>query len=83
MATLLLRNVPDDIYHRLKKTAAEHHRSASQEAILVLKDALLYEPPTAPKPTWEEFAAEMQEFWNRLPADERTADEIIGYDELC
>ncbi len=39
------------------------------------------EPSTAPKPTWGEFAAEMQEFWDRPPADERTADEIIGYDE--
>ena len=81
MATLVLRNVPDDIYHRLKKTAEEHHRSITQEAIAMLKDALACKPPTAPKPTWEEFASEMRDFWDRLPADKRTPDEIIGYDE--
>jgi Arc/MetJ-type ribon-helix-helix transcriptional regulator len=32
------------------------------------------------KPSWEVFALEMQEFWNQLPVDNRTCDEIIGYD---
>lgn len=81
MATLVLRNVPDDLYQRLKETAAEHHRSMTQEAIITLKDALVAEPQTAPTPSWEAFALEMKEFWERLPADSRTPDEIIGYDE--
>lgn len=81
MATLVLRNVPDDLYQRLKETAAEHQRSMTQEAIVMLKGALAPEPDAVPKPTWEEFAAEMKDFWDRLPADDRTPDEIIGYDE--
>ncbi len=81
MATLILRNVPDDIYHSIKKTADEHHRSTAEEAIVMLKDALACESPTAPKPTWEEFAAEMKEFCDKLPADNRTSNEIIGYGE--
>ena len=81
MATLVLHNVPDEIYRHLKKTAAEHHRSMTQEAIVLLKDALACESPAVTKPTWEEFATEMKEFWDRLPADNRTSDDIIGYDE--
>ena len=41
MANLILHNVPDDLYDRLKETAAEHHRSITQEAIAMLKDALV------------------------------------------
>ena len=33
MPTLVLRNVPDDLYQRLKDTAADHRRSMTQEAI--------------------------------------------------
>jgi len=33
MPTLVLRNVPDDLYGRLKQAAADHRRSMAQEAI--------------------------------------------------
>ncbi len=33
MATLTLKNVPDDLYRRLKEQAAAHRRSLNQEAI--------------------------------------------------
>lgn len=47
MPTLVLRNVPDDLYQRLKVTAADHRRSMTQEVIVSLHGALLgrEEPP--------------------------------------
>ena len=40
MATLTLKNVPDDLYAQLKARAAEHRRSLNREAILCLEGAL-------------------------------------------
>jgi antitoxin FitA len=37
MATLTLKNVPDDLYERLKQRAARHRRSLNQEVIAVLE----------------------------------------------
>ena len=40
MAILQVRNLPDPVYTRLKEQAAENRRSVTQEAILLLEDAL-------------------------------------------
>ena len=40
MATLTLKNVPDDLYARLKQTAVEHRRSINSEAIICLESVL-------------------------------------------
>ncbi len=40
-ATLTLKNIPDEIYERLKSTAAENRRSMNSEAILRLESALM------------------------------------------
>ena len=45
MATMTLKNVPDEIYARLKETAARHRRSLNSEAILCLERALAPETP--------------------------------------
>lgn len=84
MSTLVLQDIPDDLYQRLKETAAAHHRSVVQEAIITLTEALVSKPQeqAALKPTWEAYASEMKAFWGSLPADDsRTPDEIIGYDK--
>ncbi len=81
MATLVLRNVPDDIYQRLKAIAAAHHRSMNQEAIAVLKDALVGQVAARPLPTWEEFAGQMKDLWAMPVIDPRAPDVIIGYDD--
>jgi plasmid stability protein len=39
MATLHVRNVPDDLYERLKALAEEDHRSLSAEVIWLLGEA--------------------------------------------
>ena len=46
--TLTLKNIPDDVYDRLKLSAAAHRRSMNSEAIVCLESVLL---PTKLTPT--------------------------------
>jgi len=39
--TLTLKNIPDDVYERLKASAAAHRRSLNGEAIVCLEKALM------------------------------------------
>jgi plasmid stability protein len=39
--TLTLKNIPDEVYERLKAAAVAHHRSLNGEAIVCLETALL------------------------------------------
>lgn len=41
MTTLTLENIPDELYERLKASAAAHRRSLNNEAIACLGAALL------------------------------------------
>ncbi len=82
MPTLVLRNVPDDLYHRLKEVAANHRRSMTQEAIVSLQAALdgLQEQPA--KPDLEHSLKWLQrEVWSLPALDERSDDEILSYNE--
>ena len=45
MATMTLKNGPDDLHMRLKDAAARHRRSLNKEAILCLEQALEGRPP--------------------------------------
>jgi len=38
---LTLKNVPDEVYERLKAAASQHRRSLNREAIVLLESALL------------------------------------------
>ena len=40
MASLQVRELPDNIYHSLQKRAKEQHRSLAQEAVVVLARGL-------------------------------------------
>ncbi|MDB4951832.1 MAG: DNA-binding protein [Gemmatimonadetes bacterium] len=40
MATLTIKNMPDDLYDQLKRKAAEDHRSLNGEAIFLLGQAV-------------------------------------------
>ena len=46
--TLTLKNIPDDVYTRLKASAAAHRRSMNSEALVCLEAMLL---PTKVTPT--------------------------------
>lgn len=40
-ATLTLKNIPDDVYDRLKLSAEAHRRSMNSEVIVCLEEVLL------------------------------------------
>jgi len=40
MATMTLKNVPDDLYEQLRRSAERHRRSLNSEAIVCLERAL-------------------------------------------
>lgn len=52
MATLTLKQVPNELYRRLKERAAAHRRSLNNEAILCLEQAL--EPRRFDRQSWLE-----------------------------
>ena len=85
MKTLVLRQVPDILYRRLKAVAAAHRRSMNQEAILALEAGLPGEP-LAVRPTMEESRRWLEEqVWSLPVLDGRSVAEIPGYgdDGLC
>jgi antitoxin FitA len=45
--TLTLKNIPDDLYERLKRAAKAHRRSMNSEAIVRLEAALGADRPSA------------------------------------
>ncbi len=40
MATLTIKNIPDELYRQLKKTAEQHRRSLNSEVIVCLERSL-------------------------------------------
>ena len=40
MASMLIKNLPDDLHQALKQRAKRHHRSLNKEIIALLEDAL-------------------------------------------
>lgn len=82
MPTLVLRNVPDDLYQRLKQTAAEHRRSMTQEAIVSLRTALEGPEQQPPRPSLEDTLEWLRrEVWTLPTLDQRSDDEILGYND--
>lgn len=80
MPTLVLRNVPDELYQRLKETAAEHRRSMTQEAIVSLHTALNERESAPQRPSLEETLDWLRsEVWSLPVLDQRSDDEILGY----
>lgn len=46
----LIRNMPIEVYHLLEKSAKEHHRSKTQEAIVALTSGLSIQSHQIKKP---------------------------------
>ncbi len=40
MPSLVIKKLPEQVHKKLKQQAAKHHRSMTQEAILILNDGL-------------------------------------------
>ena len=81
MASMTLRDVPDDLHRWLKQQARAHHRSVNKEAIAALESVRRQNPAEMPKPTVEEIMAIAQRLSSLPELDSRSAEEIIGYDE--
>ena len=41
MASITIKNIPDELYERLKQAASAHHRSVNSELIYCLEKTLL------------------------------------------
>jgi len=80
MPTLVLRNVPEDLYRRLKETATDHRRSMTQEAIIALQSALQGRQEPSPRPHLDETLEWLRrEVWSLPVLDQRPDDDILGY----
>jgi antitoxin FitA len=62
MATLTIKNVPESLYRRLKRRAAEHRRSINGEAIASLEKAVM-----GGRIDTREFLARARELRERMP----------------
>jgi len=69
--TITLKNIPDDLYERLKKVAELHHRSLNMEVIACLEHTLL---PT--RVTADERIARARSLRASLPTGSFSAEEI-------
>jgi antitoxin FitA len=69
--TLTLKNIPDEVYVRLKASAASHRRSLNSEAIVCLESALLPGRASA-----EEIISRARAIRNALPKAKFTAKDI-------
>ena len=72
--TLTLRNIPDEVYVRLKALAASHRRSLNSEAIVCLESVLLPGRATA-----EEVIARARSIRESLPKGKFTAKDIDAF----
>jgi plasmid stability protein len=82
MPTLVLRNVPDELYRQLKAAAASHRRSMTQEAIVSLRAGLDGTAGEPPRPGAEEVADWLRrEVWSLPVLDERSDEDILGYND--
>jgi antitoxin VapB len=81
MATLTLRDVPGELHDWLKQQAEAHHRSVNKEVIAALESLRRQNPPPRTKPPVEEIMAIARRFSSLPVLDDRSDEEIIGYDE--
>jgi plasmid stability protein len=81
MPDLTLRDVPRELHRWLKQQAEAHHRSVNKEVVALLEDLRAGTPPPARKPSVEALK-EISRQCAALPdLDQRSPEEIIGYDE--
>lgn len=81
MATMTLRDVPDELHSWLKQQAEAHHRSVNKEVIAVLDSLRRQNVLPQARPTVEEIMAIAHRFSSLPVLDDRSDDEIVGYDE--
>ena len=71
MATITVKNIPDDLYTRLKAAAASNRRSINNEIISRIEMSLGPQRVTA-----EALLARIRRFHEGLPGPSRTIEQI-------
>ena len=72
--TLTLKNIPDEVYLRLKASAQSHRRSLNSEAIVCLEAVLLPGRASA-----DEVIARVRAVRDSLPKGTFTAEDIAAF----
>ena len=70
MATLTLKNVPDELVERLKREARDNRRSLNQQALVGLERSLAIRWPT-PEDKVERIRGAQARFADLAPLDDR------------
>ena len=71
MASLTIKNIPDELYDMLKQSASAHHRSVNSEVIHCLEKTLKPTPMTA-----DQLADAAQALRRRVKAKQLDTEEI-------
>lgn len=81
MADLTIRQLPEELHAFLRQRAAANHRSVNRETIALIEAAMKNAARAKPRFTADEVMAMTQRFAELPVLDDRSANEIIGYDE--
>lgn len=76
MATLNIKNLPDDLYRRLKERAKRRHRSVAQEVTHILSQAVAEVEPLSIL----ELRGLGKEVWGPVDAAQHVAEERRSWD---
>lgn len=80
MPDLILKQMPADLYRRLRVAARAHGRSLPAQALATLDAALADPAPLPPKPDLDAVIAWLQgQVWSLPVLDHRSEDDILGY----
>ena len=76
MATLNVKNLPDDIYDKLRARAQREHRSISQEVIHIISVTLAAEGQLS----ISQLKGLGREYWSEIEATEHVEEERQAWD---
>ncbi len=71
MASLTIKNIPENLYEHLKQAASAHHRSINSELIVCLEKVLL-----PAKTTTKDLKISAQQLRSRVNLSTLTAEDI-------
>jgi plasmid stability protein len=75
MATLIVKNLPDSLYRKLKARAKRERRSVAQEVKMLLTDAL----DPASQPSVLQLRGLGEEIWRDIDAEAHVAQERAAW----
>ena len=78
VANLTLKNIPDELYEQLKKTASLNHRSLNSELIVCLEKVLMPKRLTADEHLSKALALRQQVKAKKISAQEITEAKQYG-----